>query len=211
MPPSWRHTPTCPDHHTHTSNTSNTFPKHRHDKITRYIRSVLCCAVFVMYVCSWSCAVHCSVVSVVSMFRSFVRSFVRWGVRACVRLFVWLVAGARPILGCTLHVVVAATHCFDLDLLNTVVQDNINPIPRVEASGLIMASTIFARFVVCCYHHRVLILPAAPRHHGNILGICFSHRFHPPQTHHMTPSIIFALWWCCQSVCVCVCVLFVCS
>lgn len=56
-------------------------------------------------------------------------------------------AGALSLVGCSLHVITAATHCFDLDLLNTVVQDNINPIDRVEASGLIMASTIFQRYV----------------------------------------------------------------
>ena len=38
--------------------------------------------------------------------------------------------------------VVAGTHCFDKDLVNTVVQDNVNPIAKVERSTLIMASTI---------------------------------------------------------------------
>ena len=37
---------------------------------------------------------------------------------------------------------VAGTHCFDKDLVNTVVQDNVNPIAKVERSTLIMASTI---------------------------------------------------------------------
>ena len=54
-------------------------------------------------------------------------------------------SGGLTLSGCTLHIVLAATHCFDLDLLNTVVQDNINPIERVETSNLIMAATIFGQ------------------------------------------------------------------
>ena len=39
-----------------------------------------------------------------------------------------------------LHIVVAATHCFDKSLLDTVIQGNCNPIERVERSALIVAS-----------------------------------------------------------------------
>jgi len=51
-------------------------------------------------------------------------------------------AGALSCDNASLHVVVAGTHCFDKDLVNTVVQDNVNPIAKVERSTLIMASTI---------------------------------------------------------------------
>merc|ERR1711937_211832 len=40
------------------------------------------------------------------------------------------------------HVVIAATHCFDQDLMDTVVKCNLNPIEKVERSLLIMANTI---------------------------------------------------------------------
>ena len=51
-------------------------------------------------------------------------------------------SGAIALEHCTLHVVIAATHCFDRSLMDTVVQRNVNPIERVERSALIMASTL---------------------------------------------------------------------
>merc|ERR1711879_537212 len=40
------------------------------------------------------------------------------------------------------HVVLAATHCFDETLMNTLIQKNVNPIEKLERSMLIFASTI---------------------------------------------------------------------
>lgn len=51
-------------------------------------------------------------------------------------------SGALSVDHAALHVVIAATHCFDKTLMNTVVQDNVNPIEKVERSALIIATTI---------------------------------------------------------------------
>lgn len=51
-------------------------------------------------------------------------------------------SGSLPVDCAELHVVLAATHCFDQSLINTVIRGNINPIERAERSALIMASTV---------------------------------------------------------------------
>lgn len=51
-------------------------------------------------------------------------------------------SGALSIDAAELHVVIAATHCFDKSLIDTVIQDNVNPIEKVERSSLIVATTI---------------------------------------------------------------------
>jgi hypothetical protein len=53
-------------------------------------------------------------------------------------------SGALNIDQADLHVVIAATHVFDKSVLETVIQNNINPIEKVERSMLLMASTIHA-------------------------------------------------------------------
>jgi hypothetical protein len=51
-------------------------------------------------------------------------------------------SGALVLEQATLHVIIAATHCFDKTLMDTVVKRNVNPIEKVERSSLIVASTI---------------------------------------------------------------------
>lgn len=51
-------------------------------------------------------------------------------------------SGTLPLTSATLHIVLAATHAFDLSILDTVVQESVNPIERVERSLLVMATTL---------------------------------------------------------------------
>jgi len=51
-------------------------------------------------------------------------------------------SGAMPVAEADLHVVIAATHCFEKSLMKTVVQDSVNPIEKVERSALIVATTV---------------------------------------------------------------------
>merc|ERR1712039_200964 len=51
-------------------------------------------------------------------------------------------SGALQVDDATLHIVLAATHCFDKTVIESVVQDNVNPIEKVERSTLIMATTV---------------------------------------------------------------------
>jgi hypothetical protein len=54
-------------------------------------------------------------------------------------------SGAFGIDGAALHIVVSTTHCFEKNVMDTLVRDNVNPIAKVEHSALIVASRIFGK------------------------------------------------------------------
>eukprot|EP00573_Skeletonema_grethae_P000604 CAMPEP_0201685608 /NCGR_PEP_ID=MMETSP0578-20130828/318_1 /ASSEMBLY_ACC=CAM_ASM_000663 /TAXON_ID=267565 /ORGANISM="Skeletonema grethea, Strain CCMP 1804" /LENGTH=975 /DNA_ID=CAMNT_0048169541 /DNA_START=77 /DNA_END=3004 /DNA_ORIENTATION=- len=51
-------------------------------------------------------------------------------------------SGSLAIESSELHVIVAVTHCFEKDIIGTIIQDNVNPIQKIEASTLLFASAI---------------------------------------------------------------------
>ena len=52
------------------------------------------------------------------------------------------ISGSLLLENTPLHVVVSSIHCFDKTLIHTVIQDNSNPIEKLENSALIISSTI---------------------------------------------------------------------
>jgi hypothetical protein len=61
-------------------------------------------------------------------------------------------SGSLPISYLELHVIIFVTHCFEKDVMGTVIQDNINPIGKLEMTALLIASTIHgvpANLLVC--------------------------------------------------------------
>ena len=51
-------------------------------------------------------------------------------------------SGALSIDAAELHVLVCASHCFDKSVMDTIIENNVNPIEKVERSSLIVASTV---------------------------------------------------------------------
>ena len=51
-------------------------------------------------------------------------------------------SGSLPIKYSDLHVVLCVTHRFEKDMMDTIIQDNINPIERLELSTLLLGSTV---------------------------------------------------------------------
>jgi hypothetical protein len=51
-------------------------------------------------------------------------------------------SGSLPIPNSELHVIIGVSHCFENDVMGTIVQDNVNPIEKVEKSALLLATAI---------------------------------------------------------------------
>ena len=51
-------------------------------------------------------------------------------------------SGTLSIECAKLHVVIGVTHCFTNSLMGTVIEDNVNPIAKVEKSSALIAATL---------------------------------------------------------------------
>lgn len=51
-------------------------------------------------------------------------------------------SGVLPMRHAALHVIIAATHRFDKSVMGTLIENNVNPVEKIERSLLIVASTI---------------------------------------------------------------------
>ena len=56
-------------------------------------------------------------------------------------------SGSLAIDASELHIIIAVSHCFEKNIMSTVIEDNINPIEKVEKSALLLASTIYGEHV----------------------------------------------------------------
>jgi len=52
-------------------------------------------------------------------------------------------SGTLPVSCAEFHVIISVSHCFEKNLLATVIEDNINPIEKVEKSVLLLTSAIY--------------------------------------------------------------------
>jgi hypothetical protein len=63
-------------------------------------------------------------------------------------------SGSLPIPFSELHVIVSVTHCFEKDVIETIVQDNVNPIEKLEQSTLLVGSAIHGVPAMDLIRHR---------------------------------------------------------
>jgi hypothetical protein len=54
-------------------------------------------------------------------------------------------SGFLDFTNAAIHVVTVATHVFSKNVISTVIEDNVNPVEKLERSNLVMASTIYQK------------------------------------------------------------------